>query len=700
MPILRSLLFVFVFSLSSHASPTYDVNTVEPGGLYFATEKPGRVVRAPTLKADVDMAVSGPIVRTRVTQYFENTGDAWVEGIYTYPLPKGSAIDALKMQVGDRVIEGEIKEKQEAKRTFEKARDEGKRASLVVQRRPNIFSTRIANIGPGETIKVMIEYQDLIEPRDNVFELRFPMVVRPRYNPGIPLDDIQARAGWGFDTDQVPDGSTLNSAWVDGAKYGHNPVSLSVTLAPGFELDQIDSPSHDVSVVELDGGAQVNLSEAAVPADQDFILRWTPKSNSAPQIGVFEENTSAGNHHLIMLMPPTDPAGQKDVPARELVIVLDKSGSMGGQAIRQAKAAVRRAVLRLTSKDSFNLIAFDSFAQALFSSSQPVTDRTIDEALDFIGNVQADGGTEMSDALTLALPQLDSVSTKIRQVIFVTDGAVGNEAALMAQIKQNLGKARLFTVGIGSAPNSYFMSEAAHFGRGTYVNIAMQDDVMTAMADLFAKIEKPQITGIAVSGLPNGVDLAPVSLPDLYAGEPIIVALKGDLDTSQMVVTGSKDGRPWSMEVPAAKGGTSAGVANLWARRKIQSVNRDYVGQFGQEAMDTKRAQITTLALDYNLVSDFTSLVAVEQEPARPVNDPLFKREVRQNLPAGMDWAQRKRMTITSGLLETPAFSAELQAVSPRSTASPMKLYLLLGTMLMLASILVITATSRRAVTA
>lgn len=143
---------------------------------------------------------------------------------------------------------------------------------------------------------------------------------------------------------------------------------------------------------------------------------------------------------------------KKDVPARELIIVLDKSGSMGGQAIRQAKAAVRRAVLRLTAKDSFNLIAFDSFAQALFSSSQPVTDRTIDEALDFIGNVQADGGTEMSDALTLALPQQDSVSTKIRQVIFVTDGAVGNEAALMAQIKQNLGNARLFTVGIGSAP--------------------------------------------------------------------------------------------------------------------------------------------------------------------------------------------------------------------------------------------------------
>lgn len=700
MPIFRSIVLVFIFSLTAHASPTYDVNTVEPGGLYFATEKPGRVVRAPTLKADVDMAVSGPIVRTRVTQYFENTGDAWVEGIYTYPLPKGSAIDVLKMQVGDRVIEGEIKEKEEAKRTFEKARDEGKRASLVVQRRPNIFSTRIANIGPGETIKVMIEYQDLVEPRDNVFELRFPMVVRPRYNPGVPLDDFQARAGWGFDTDQVPDGSKLNPAWVDGAEYGHNPVSLSVALAPGFELAEVDSPSHDVSVTEYNGGAQINLSEEAVPADQDFILRWTPKSNTAPQIGVFEENNGAGEHHLVMLMPPTDTSTQQEVPARELIIVLDKSGSMGGQAIRQAKAAVRRAVMRLTAKDSFNLIAFDSYAHALFPASQQVTDRTIDQALDFIGNVEADGGTEMGDALTLALPQRDAPSNKVQQIIFVTDGAVGNETALMAQIKKDLGTARLFTVGIGSAPNSFFMSEAAHFGRGTYVNIAMQDDVMTAMADLFAKIEKPQITNIAVTGLPADIDMAPNSLPDLYAGEPIVVALKGNLETDQLVVTGTKDGAPWSMEIPAAKGGDSAGIANLWARRKIQAVNRSFVGQHGSDAMEAKRAQVTKLALDYHLVSDFTSLVAVEKQAARPIDDPLFKREVRQNLPAGMDWAQRKRMTITGGLLQTAKLSAEQLAVRPRGTASPMKLYLLLGTVLMLASTLVMVSTRRRRVAA
>lgn len=689
MYLVRLLATLIVFAPAAIASQTtYDVNSVEPGGLYFATDKPGRVVPAPTLKADVEMTISGPIVRTRVVQYFENTGNAWVEGIYTYPLPKGSAIDVLKMQVGDRVIEGEIKEKAEAKRTYEQAKNTGRRASLVVQHRPNIFSTRIANIGPGETIRVLIEYQDLIEPRDNLFELRFPMVVRPRYNPGIPLDDRQARAGWGFDTDEVPDGSAITPPLVNGAAAGHNPVSLSINLQPGFEIGTLGSPSHDVSVTREGRAATIHLTHGETPADQDFILRWTPKTSRVPQIGVFEEETAAGRHQLLMLMPSTGDTTDQKIPPRELMIVLDKSGSMGGQAIRHAKAAVRRAILRLKKGDTFNLIAFDNDAQALFDTSQPVTGRTIDAALDFIGNVEAGGGTEMSSALAKALQQNpDASNERLKQIIFVTDGAVGNETALMAQIKQNLGAARLFTVGIGSAPNSYFMTEAAHFGRGTFINIAMQDDVMTAMAGLFAKIEKPQITSLRISGLPVDANLVPGKLPDLYDGEPIVLALKGDMRTENLSVTGIRGGKPWSMSVPAAQGGDAAGVANLWARRKIQAVNRSYIGQHGTEAQQNRRAQILNLALGYHLVSDFTSLVAVEKQAARPVNDPLFKREVATNLPAGMDWAKRTRMTISKGLVDRWGGPAELQAVQPRATASPMLLYILTGFLLCLVSV-------------
>ena len=206
------------------------------------------------------------------------------------------------------------------------------------------------------------------------------------------------------------------------------------------------------------------------------------------------------------------------------------------------------------------------------------------------------------------------------------------------RIKQNLGAARLFTVGIGSAPNSYFMTEAAHFGRGTFINIAMQDDVMTAMAGLFAKIEKPQITDLRINGLPIDADLVPGKLPDLYDGEPIVVALKGDMRPENLSVSGMLDGKSWSMSILAAQSGAAAGVANLWARRKIQAVNRSYIGQHGVEAQQNRRAQVLNLALGYHLVSDFTSLVAEEKQAARPVNDPLFKREVATNLPTGMNW--------------------------------------------------------------
>lgn len=693
MPQARFLLLfaVFFFSASASASsPTFDVNTVEPGGLYFATDKPGRVVRAPTLAADVVMTVSGPIVRTQVTQRFENVSDAWVEGIYTYPLPKGSAIDVLKMQVGERIIEGEIQEKAQAKATFERARESGKRASLIVQRRPNIFSTRLANIGPGEVIKITIEYQDLIEPRDNVFQLRFPMVVRPRYNPGEPLDDRQARLGWGFDTDQVPDGSEITQPLVNAAGQNHNPVTLKINLNPGFELEELTSPSHDISVTEQGRSAEITLANGDVAADQDFILRWKPKANSAPQIGMFSEKTEAGEHDLLMLIPPTTLRAVQAAP-RELVIVLDKSGSMGGQAIRQAKSAVRRAVMRLKSGDTFNIVAFDNTSAPLFSTSQSVTERTIDAALDFVANIEAGGGTEMSSALAHALANtaIDGAEQPVlKQIIFVTDGAVGNEVALMTQIKTGLKSARLFTVGIGSAPNNYFMSEAAHFGRGTFINIAMQDDVLNAMARLFAKIERPQITNIKIEGT-QGADIVPAVIPDLYEGEPIVISFKkGNTDRRDMTITGERDGETWSMTVPKAQGGAAQGVANLWARRKIQMTNRAYIGHHGTDALKARRGEVLALALGYHLVSEFTSLVAVEKEAVRDPSNPLYIREVAANRPAGMDWKNRKRMTINRGLM-TASFAGDASLhVRARGTASPMVLFTLIGLGLLLVSLI------------
>ena len=695
-PRLRLLILFFLpLSPVSATDETYDVNKVEPGALYFATEIPGRVVRAPMQSTSADITITGPLVHSRIVQEFTNVSDAWVEGLYTYPLPKGAAVNHLEMQIGDRVIKGEIEEKAQALRNFDAAQKNGQRASLIIQRRPNIFTTKLANIGPGETIKIAIEYQDLIEPRDNLFELRFPMVVRPRYNPGIPLDDRASRAGWGFDTDQVPDGAGITQPLVLNANGPHNAVSLAIHLAAGFDIADLTSPSHDLDIHQTSGKAEITLKDDSVNADQDFILRWRPSPSEQPQMGLFKEETADGYHFLLMLMPPAGTEAPESAAARDLVIVLDKSGSMSGQAIRQAKAAVRRALMRLNARDSFNLIAFDNMSSALFPESRPATERNIDTALDFLNDIEAGGGTEMSSALSIALgqPALDEETTvsPLRQVIFVTDGAVGNETALMAQIKQDLGKARLFPIGIGSAPNNFFMSEAAHFGRGAYINIAMNDDVLDAMAGLFSRIERPQLTGISLDGLGQDDDIVPGLIPDLYDGEPVVIALRRTSALGQPItLNGMRGGKPWSKTVPASFGSKGTGIAELWARRKIQAVNRAFVGRGSADDQLARRENILKLALGYHLVSDFTSLIAIEQKIARPPEEISFRREVAANLPAGMDWGQPKRFSLIRGAIQARAHDARQVAdqVAPRSTATPMQLYLILGGMLLLLALI------------
>ena len=680
-------LFITLLSVPVLAEvPIFNVNEVAPGGLYFATDKPGKVVRAPTLTAEIDVTINGPLVRTRVVQSFTNNSDAFVEGLYTFPLPVGAAVDTLEMIVGDRKIVGVIKEKQEAQNIYDQASSNGQRASLIIQRRPNIFSTRVANIGPQESIKIAIEYQDIIEPRDNLFEFRFPMVVRPRYIPGQPLNTQTAAAGWVYDTDQVLDGSSITQPHIDGFDSDHNPVSMNIKLNAGFPLESLNSPSHRIISAHSDKSILISLAEGSVPADQDFILRWTPQKGSEPKAALFSEQMNDKYYHLLFLMPSVFTDHSASIPSRNLMIVLDKSGSMSGQAIRQAKSAVRQALMRLRKKDSFNIVAFDSSATSLFSEPQPVSDRSLAAALDFLDEIEADGGTEMSGALALALPNdmAGSTSDAFDQIIFVTDGAVGNELHLLSQIKNGLGKARLFTVGIGSAPNNYFMTEAALAGRGTSIKIAMNDDVLSAMGNLFAMIEQPQLTDIEIQGLPNMMATMPHLIPDLYSGHPITLAFQTNTPlTGEFSISGQKMESPWVMNVEGSRSISAIGIARLWARKAIDSINRSHIGKHSEFDQKIRRNEITALALDHHLISEFTSLVAVEDAVLRPENEQLYSREVPANIPAGMDV---KRYTLQFG--DQPP--REENAIVPRQTATSKELYLCIGLILFMSGMAIL----------
>lgn len=694
------LLFLVFIPISPLMADTLKVKLadIEAGKLYLASDTAGKVIQAPLLKADVTIDIDGPIARVKVVQSFTNHTNGWVEGIYTFPLPDKSAIDTLRMYIGERVIEGEIKEKEGARKSYTKAKEQGKRASLVSQERPNIFTTELANIDPGATIKIEIEYQESLRFEDNIFEMRFPMVIRPRYIPGQALSEhTQSGSGWHYDSDQVKDASRITPLISDplGAKI--NPLSLTINLNPGFEIDEIDSLYHSINIDQTSTKSwKIKLSEGEVAADRDFVLKWYAKAGKIPQTGFFSQNKAGRDHHLMFIMPPnTTSAGEEHrmkEKNRELVIVLDKSGSMGGAAMLQAKNAVDFAIDRLKAGDMFNIIAFDNVPTPLFKKSQPVTEHTLKQASAFIDSIQAGGGTQMYAALNIALPEKFEQPLAMRQVIFITDGAVGNETALMGKIHKDLGNSRLFTVGIGSAPNSFFMTEAAKAGRGSFTYINDLNEISKAMGDMFKKIESPVLTDIKIHWPKGLTDIYPSNIPDLYSGEPLSLVARSNKDIEGKIrIDGILNDKPWSHTVDMQQSQDSQGVASIWARHTILDQTRAYRrGEFDGSKL---KALVLAIALKYGLISDYTSLIAVDKTPARPLASPLDSTAMPTNLPGGMkaeDWQNMDKSAKQLTKAKNSHTLRKTPALSIPKTATAMDILIAMGLIIILISIIIL----------
>jgi Ca-activated chloride channel homolog len=613
------------------------------GSLLLKTETPGRYLPAPRVGTDIAVDVSGPIARTIVTQRFENPSEGWVEGVYVFPLPESAAVDTLKMKIGERFIEGQIKERQEARRIYEAAKANGQKASLVEEERPNLFTNSVANIGPHEAVTVRIEYQESLRFDQGRFHLRIPLVVGPRYSPGPVATLVRcAAAGIGIHLDDpVPDRERLEAPVLrpEGGPKSQiiNPVTLTVHLEAGFPLGVIESASHAIAV-EKNGktGATIALKDADVPADRDFTLSFAPAPGAQPDVALLKEQGSDGDYLLALIMPPAQDASLPAKP-REAIFVLDNSGSMGGESIREAKAGLLAALDRLTPADRFNVIRFDDTLTVLFPDTVDATPENIAFAKGFVSHIEANGGTEMLPALLAALKdETPTDETHLRQVIFLTDGAVGNEAQLFGAIGEKLGRSRLFTVGIGSAPNSYFMAGAARAGRGSYTYIGATDQVTAKMTELFAKLERPVMTNLSAR-LPDGMkaEFWPDPLPDLYAGEPVLLTLKTPKADGTLMLAGSFGGKPWQIGLDLAKAEPAAGVAKLWARNKIAALEESRVR--GADFSSVEKGVLET-ALAYHLTSRLTSLVAVDVTPSRPADAALSSGKIPLNLPAGWDF--------------------------------------------------------------
>ncbi|MBU0945382.1 MAG: marine proteobacterial sortase target protein [Proteobacteria bacterium] len=651
----------------------YSLSEVRQGELLFPGTKAGEYLPAPRLSQDVEIYVSAMVARTVLRQRFLNGSRTWQEAIYVFPLPDESGVDQLRIRVGERLIEGEIREKIEARKIYEQARKEGKKASLLAQERPNIFTVSVANIGPGEEVEVEIEYQQVVELRDGTFSLRFPMVVGPRYIPGTPLaeegDERElhfAGSGWSLATDQVPDAPRITPPVATARENPLNPLRLMVELAAGFPVARVESLYHGIRVADEGEGIQVIRFSGEVVADRDFVLEWEAEKLDSPHAALFSENRGQSDYLLLMLMPPQ---GENRGPAvaRELIFVLDTSGSMAGPSIIQAREALVLALSRLHDSDRFNVIEFNSTARKLFSRAEAADNEHRKRAIRFVQSLQADGGTEIASALELALDGRQD-HERIRQVIFLTDGSVGNEENLLAMIDSRLGDSRLFTVGIGSAPNSYFMSRAAAMGRGSFTSIGKVEEVQEKMMALFEKLEHPAVTALRVEDSKGqALEYYPHPLPDLYQGEPLLISLKRSGQSDGLRITGRLGDHPWQQQVAPRTVARRPGIARLWARKKIRTLMDSLALGGGEKEI---RGEVLATALEHHLVSRYTSLVAVEKQVSRPPVQGLEQTTLPTNLPQG--WQANKIFGGTS------------------QTATPAARHLLLGGFLLLIALLLV----------
>jgi Ca-activated chloride channel family protein len=589
-------------------------------------------VTATTIDTAITTKVSGLVARVSVRQEFRNEGTEWTEGVYVFPLPDKAAVDRMRLHVGNRFVEGEIREKEQARKEYEQAKREGKKTSLVQQQRANLFTTQVANVAPGELVVVEIEYLEELRYENGRFSIRFPMTLTPRYIPGTSLPDRQGN-GWSADTDRVIDASLVTPPQVTASR--NHKLSIDVEINAGLPLKVIASRYHPVTIDERPGRYRVALTNPETPMDHDFELVWQPVSSAEPRAMTFTETVAGKPYHLLMVMPPDEHGRAPQRMPREMIFIVDTSGSMHGVSMSQAKRAVRLAIEALQPGDLFNVIEFDSFTNALFPFSYPAQGANIASALNFVQSLQADGGTEMRPALKLALSSPPPES-HLRQIVFITDGSVGYEDEMFSMIDDMLGSARLFTVGIGSAPNSWFMRKAAEAGRGSYTFISALQEVREKMDALFTKIASPQVTDIEVQW-PSGVvvEAYPTIVPDLYLGEPVMVRAKasGPFRSGDIVrIGGNSVSGAWAAEVRLGNQIRSEGVAGLWARARIGALMDEERRGGNAELL---RANILDTALTHHLVSRYTSLIAVDKTPARPAGDPLSSEQVANLLPYG-----------------------------------------------------------------
>ena len=565
-----------------------------------------RFIPLPLKHTAVDAAINGYIGTVNVKQAYENPYDTKIEAVYVFPLPEKAAVSEFLMVIGDRTIRGILREKEEAVAIYNEARRQGYRASLLVQRRPNIFEQKVANIEPGKAIDIDITYFHTLAYKDGWYSFVFPTVVGPRYNP----------PGYPDPVDAVPRGQGSSGAGTaveylrPEERSGHD-ISINLRLDAGVEIEEVKA-SHGVDV-SRDGerSAVVKLKNQSTLPNRDFVLDFRVAGERLKSNLLTHRDAETGEGYFtLMVIPPKD---STLVPrqAMEMVFVLDCSGSMQGRPLRQAKDAVMVALDRLDSDDTFQIIRFSDTASQFGTEPVRATEGNLTAARNYVSALRANGGTEMINGVKSAL-DFPHDPSRFRFVTFMTDGYIGNERDILAAVHSRIGASRIFSFGVGNSVNRYLMERMADAGRGVVAYLGLNDSARDVMDGFFARVSRPALTDIEVDwGGMAVTEVYPRTLPDLFVGRPLVVTGKFAGDRKAVRVLGSSGGERRTL-MTAQDVDTSAGssLAKVWARLRIADLaNRqtwagDPHGELGDAIRNT--------ALRYQLVSNYTSFVAVD----------------------------------------------------------------------------------------
>jgi Ca-activated chloride channel family protein len=594
-----------------------DAQATPAEGPYF--QLPGgdpSIDRLPLKATRVEARIAGVIADVKVTQHYRNEGQRPIEAVYVFPGSTRSAVHAMQVKLGDRVLHAKIDEKQRARIRHETAKREGKTSALLEQHRPNVFQMNVANILPGDEVQVELRYTELVAPNDGRYEWVYPTVVGPRYHRPV------SEGG----TSRFPATPHLPEGEASASKF-----ELQVSFASPLPVSDLRSPSHGIDIAgEGDRQAEVQISETTPRADRDFILQYRlAGERTATGLMLYRgealDGEEAENFFVAVVEPPKT-VHSAMVNPREYVFVVDISGSMQGQPLATAKTLLRNLIGGLRPSDTFNVMLFSGSSQMLSEQPVPATRPNIERAIRVIDQARGGGSTEIVPALKriAALPKNADVA---RTVIVVTDGYVSVENEVFALIRRNLDKANVFAFGIGSSVNRHLIEGIARAGQGEPFIVTRPEQADAQAERLRKMIDAPVLTNLRArfEGL-DTYDVEPPALPDVLAGRPVVIHGKWRGEPKGAMVLEGQSAAGSVVEVAQVRAPDPQAVAlrHLWAREQIATLS----DQEALEGGSRYRNDITTLGLRYSLLTQYTSFIAVDEvvrtsELAEKVNQPL-----------------------------------------------------------------------------